>query len=64
MVDFIADHLRLELDFEQEARNAIETAAFIAREPRLADRVYVPKVYPEYSTKKVRPLHLPHGRRP
>ncbi|RDX40175.1 atypical/ABC1/ABC1-B protein kinase [Lentinus brumalis] len=52
-VDFINDHLRRELDFESEARNAVRTAEFVAKEPRLADRVYIPKVYPELSTKKV-----------
>ncbi|KAI0687937.1 ABC1-domain-containing protein [Cerioporus squamosus] len=52
-VDFINDHLRRELDFEAEARNARRTAEFVAQEPRLADRVYIPKVYPELSTKKV-----------
>lgn len=52
-VDFICDHLREELDFEREATNAIRTAGFIASEPRLRDRVYVPKVYPEYSNKMV-----------
>ena len=51
--DFINDHLRRELDFELEVQNALRTAEFIAREPRLADRVYIPKVYPELSTKKV-----------
>ena len=51
--DFINDHLRRELDFESEARNSLETASFVAQEPRLADRVYIPKVYPEFSTKKV-----------
>lgn len=31
----------------------MQTAKFVAAEPRLADRVYIPKVYPEYTTKKV-----------
>ncbi|KAL7277893.1 hypothetical protein ACG7TL_008842 [Trametes sanguinea] len=53
VVDFISDHLRRELDFELEAKNAQRTAEFIAAEPRLADRVYIPHVYPELSTKKV-----------
>ncbi|PSR77167.1 hypothetical protein PHLCEN_2v8032 [Hermanssonia centrifuga] len=53
IVDFISDHLRRELDFELEAQNAIRTAKFVASEPRLADRVYIPKVFPEYTTKKV-----------
>ncbi|TFY56522.1 hypothetical protein EVJ58_g7590 [Rhodofomes roseus] len=52
-VDFICDHLRRELDFELEAKNAQETARFVAAEPRLADKVYVPKVFPALSTKKV-----------
>ncbi|KZT19820.1 ABC1-domain-containing protein [Neolentinus lepideus HHB14362 ss-1] len=52
-VDFICDHLREELDFEREAENAIRTAGFIAAEPRLRDKVYVPKVYPQHTTKQV-----------
>ncbi|RPD53409.1 atypical/ABC1/ABC1-B protein kinase [Lentinus tigrinus ALCF2SS1-7] len=52
-VDFINDHLRRELDFEAEARHALRTAEFVSKEPRLSDRVYIPKVYPELSTKKV-----------
>lgn len=51
--DFISDHLRRELDFELEANNALQTSKFIAAEPRLAQKVYIPKVYPELSTKKV-----------
>ncbi|KAF9466710.1 atypical/ABC1/ABC1-B protein kinase [Collybia nuda] len=53
VVDFVSDHLRKELDFEEEAKNAQRTAEFVKAEPRLADNVYIPKVYPEYSTKKV-----------
>ncbi|KAH0835689.1 ABC1-domain-containing protein [Lanmaoa asiatica] len=52
-VDFINSHLRQELDFVQEAQNAHVTAQFIAAEPRLAGKVHIPRVYPEYSTKKV-----------
>ena len=52
-LDFISDHLRRELDFEQEAVNAMTTAKFIAEEPRLKDKVYVPRVYEKYTTKKV-----------
>ncbi|KZT04793.1 ABC1-domain-containing protein [Laetiporus sulphureus 93-53] len=52
-VDFISDHLRRELDFELEARNALKTTEFVASEPRLSDRVYIPRVYPHLSTKKV-----------
>lgn len=53
MEDFISDHLRQELDFVREANNARQTAEFVAKEPLLRDKVYIPKVYPEYSTKKV-----------
>jgi aarF domain-containing kinase len=41
------------LDFIREAENARKTAEFVANEPRLRDKVYIPKVYPEYSTKRV-----------
>ncbi|KAG6879184.1 hypothetical protein C0992_004542 [Termitomyces sp. T32_za158] len=51
--DFISDHLRQELDFVNEANNARKTAEFVANEPRLADNVHIPRVYPEYSTKRV-----------
>lgn len=51
--DFISDHLRQELDYVREANNARQTAEFVAKEPLLRDKVYIPKVYPEYSTKKV-----------
>lgn len=53
VVDFISDHLRRELDFEQEANNAMTTAKLIAEEPRLRDKVHVPHVYDKYTTKKV-----------
>lgn len=36
-----------------EASNAKKTAQLIASEPRLVDKVYVPKVYDTFSTKKV-----------
>lgn len=53
IVDFVSDHLRQELDFVREADNARQTAEFVANEPLLRDKVYIPRVYPEYSTKKV-----------
>ncbi|OJA21134.1 hypothetical protein AZE42_04357 [Rhizopogon vesiculosus] len=52
-VDFISAHLRAELDFIAEASNSQRTASLIALEPRLAGKVHIPKVYPEYSTKRV-----------
>lgn len=50
---FVSDRLRQELDFENEAANATRLASFIASDPSLANRVHVPKVYPEYTTKRV-----------
>ena len=52
-VDFITDHLRRELDFRLEMINSTKTAEFVAKEPRLANKVYIPKVYPELTTKKI-----------
>ncbi|KAG1734597.1 ABC1 family-domain-containing protein [Suillus lakei] len=52
-VDFISTHLRAELDFIAEASNSQRTASLVASEPRLAGKVHIPKVYPEYSTKRV-----------
>ncbi|EFI26591.1 atypical/ABC1/ABC1-B protein kinase [Coprinopsis cinerea okayama7 len=53
VVDFISDHLRQELDFVREANNALQTAQFVEKEPSLRDRVHIPKVFPEYSSKRV-----------
>ncbi|KAM6499388.1 ABC1 family domain containing protein [Amanita muscaria] len=53
VVDFVSDHLRRELDFIREANNANRTASYIESEPRLKGKVYIPKVYSEYSTKRV-----------
>lgn len=52
-VDFISDHLRQELDFYKETANARKTAAYVAAEPRLRDKVYIPTVYDEFSSKRV-----------
>jgi aarF domain-containing kinase len=52
-LDFVSEHLRQELDFVREADNARRTAEFVRDEPRLAESVYIPKVYEEFSTKKV-----------
>ncbi|PPQ90807.1 hypothetical protein CVT25_012127 [Psilocybe cyanescens] len=52
-VDFVSEHLKQELDFVREADNARQTAEFIANEPILRDKVYIPIVYPEYSTKRI-----------
>ncbi|KIK55680.1 hypothetical protein GYMLUDRAFT_47642 [Collybiopsis luxurians FD-317 M1] len=53
VVDFVSDHLRRELDFLSEAENAKRTAKFVSSEPRLAKNVYIPRVYDEFTTKRV-----------
>lgn len=53
MVPYISERLLLETDFENEADNSERMARFVAGEPRLRDRVYIPKVYRELSTKRV-----------
>lgn len=45
--------MMLETDFENEANNSEEMKYFVQREPRLRERVYVPKVYRELSSKRV-----------
>ncbi|KAL1738814.1 hypothetical protein HDZ31DRAFT_50407, partial [Schizophyllum fasciatum] len=53
VVDYISDHLRQELDFVREADNARRTAAFVRADPTFSQRVHIPDVYEEYSTKRV-----------
>ncbi|KAJ7911061.1 ABC1-domain-containing protein [Mycena leptocephala] len=53
VVDFVSDHLRRELDFQLEAENAQRTAAYVAADPRLSKTVYIPRVYPALTTKRI-----------
>ena len=53
MVPYISERIMLETDFENEARNSEKLAALIAKDPRLRNRVYIPKVYHELSSKRV-----------
>jgi len=43
----------LETDFQNEADNSERMAELVRGEPRLRDRVYIPKVYRELSSKRV-----------
>lgn len=52
-IDFVSEHLRRELDFIAESENAKQTARFVASDPRLAKNVHIPKVYDEFTTKRV-----------
>ncbi|KAI8801160.1 ABC1 family-domain-containing protein [Cladochytrium replicatum] len=49
----IKTHMRQEVDFVNEARNAAEAAKYISENSRLSSRAYVPKVYNEYTTQRV-----------
>jgi aarF domain-containing kinase len=53
LTPYICERLYSETDFYNEAHNAEKTAEFIASEPSLRDRIYVPKVYTDISTKRI-----------
>ncbi|PGH30990.1 Atypical/ABC1 protein kinase [[Emmonsia] crescens] len=53
LIPFVSERLYLETDFENEANNSERMAKFVASEPRLRDRVYIPKVYRELSSRRV-----------
>lgn len=59
LVDEVAETLRGELDFEQEARNAERFAALHADEPS----VFVPKVFWEATTRRIMTMERSPGRR-
>lgn len=51
--EYIEQHMRMEADFENEARNAKKAWKHLQEEKSLKDRIYVPKVYDEYTSKRV-----------
>lgn len=53
LVPYISERLSLETDFENEATNSETMARLVAGESRLRDRVYIPKVYRELTSKRV-----------
>lgn len=53
LVPYISERLQLETDFRNEMINAEKMKDLIASEPRLRDRVYIPKIYPDLSTKRI-----------
>ena len=46
LVPYVSERLFLETDFQNEAKNANKMRELVQGEPRLRDRVYIPKVYP------------------
>lgn len=53
LVPYVSERLMLETDFENEADNAETMKRLVEAEPRLRNRVYVPRVYRELSSKRV-----------
>ncbi|KAL9086241.1 MAG: hypothetical protein Q9159_004247 [Coniocarpon cinnabarinum] len=53
LVPYISERLMLETDFENEATNSEKMRDLVKSEPRLRDRVYIPKVFHELSSKRV-----------
>ena len=53
LVPFITERLMLETDFENEAKNSVAMKEFVSNEPRLRDRVYIPTVYHELTSRRV-----------
>lgn len=45
VADYVALHMRKEVDLANEAKNAEKSANFLANEPTLRDKVYIPTVY-------------------
>ena len=53
LVPYVTERLLLETDFENEARNSEKMAQLVAGEPRLRNRVYIPKVYHDLTSTRV-----------
>lgn len=53
MIPFVAERLELETDFVNEAKNSETMRELVNAEPTLRNRVYIPTVYPEFTTKRV-----------
>ena len=53
LVPYITERLMLECDFQNEATNSERMAECVRGEPRLRNRVYIPKVYHDLSSKRV-----------
>ncbi|KAI5464103.1 ABC1 family-domain-containing protein [Mariannaea sp. PMI_226] len=53
LVPFITERLELETDFCNEAKNSETMRNLVNQEKSLKGRVYVPEVYPEFTTRRV-----------
>lgn len=45
VADYVALHMRKEVDLANEARNAERSAGYLANEPSLRENVVIPKVH-------------------
>ena len=50
---YVAQQIRHETDFVNEARNSERTAAYLAHEPSLRDKVYVPQIHWQATTPRI-----------
>ena len=53
LVPYVSERLMLETDFENEAKNAADMRKRVQGEPRLRNRVYIPEIYHDMSSKRV-----------
>lgn len=53
VADYVSSRLMQEVDFVHEVSNTEKLRAHLENDPSLRDRVHIPKVYPELSTKRV-----------
>ncbi|KAF3941486.1 hypothetical protein ABW19_dt0210393 [Dactylella cylindrospora] len=53
VVPYIRDRLKSECDFTIEAENSERTRLLVEAEPGLRDKVYIPKIFKEYSNKRI-----------
>ncbi|KAL9108709.1 MAG: hypothetical protein Q9227_006505 [Pyrenula ochraceoflavens] len=53
LVPYITERLMLETDFINEAENSERMSRLVAGEPRLRNRVYIPRVYKDLSSKRI-----------
>ncbi|CAO3634370.1 unnamed protein product [Cunninghamella blakesleeana] len=50
---YIESHIRQEVDFENEARNGERAMQNLSQLSQLKNKVHIPKIYPEYSSKRI-----------
>lgn len=53
VVPYIRERLKSECDFTNEADNSERTREFVMADPSLRNKVYIPKVFREYSTERI-----------